>query len=276
MTSEKLLPQAEIERVWRTYLTTGNVPDHIHRPWFTSNRLRPLFRQMPSEPRCTKCYFPFDGIGGTIMRSVFDIKPSKLNPHLCNLCEQFAKEFKGGAEVDLTILFADIRGSTGLAEKMNPTEFSRLINRFYSATTKVLFNSGALVEKMIGDAVTGFFTPGFAKAGHARTAVEAARKILKATGHRPTGSPWVPVGVGVHTGRAFVGAVNSDAGEADIVVLGDTANTGARLASAAQAGEILISQTTAQEAGFDMDGLEMRHIELKGRSEPMDVWALKT
>lgn len=129
---------------------------------------------------------------------------------------------------------------------------------------------------MIGDTVTGFFTPGFSKSGHAKTAIEAARQIIRATGHLPAANPWIPVGIGVHTGRAFVGAVDSEAREADIVVLGDTANTGARLASAAHTGEILISQFTAQEAGFDMDGLEMRHIELKGRSEPMDVWVLKT
>jgi adenylate cyclase len=275
MTTHKPMTPEEIERVWHLWLTTGEMPKYVHRPWFSSNRLKPLFRQMPAEPRCTICYYPFDGMGGTIMRTAFNIKPSKLNPNLCNLCEQFAHEFKGGTEIELTMLFADVRGSTGLAERMNPTEFSRLINRFYKVTTRVLFQHNALVEKMIGDAVTGFFTPGFSKSGHAKSAVVAAREIMRATEQLPNTDPWIPIGIGVHTGEAYVGAVDSEAGEADIVVLGDTANTGARFASAAKAGEILISQATAQQAELDTKELEMRHLELKGRSEPMDVWVLK-
>jgi adenylate cyclase len=221
------------------------------------------------------CYYPFNSIGGTIMRSVFKIKPSKMNPRECNLWEQFANQYRGGTEIDLSILFADVRGSISLAERMNPTEFSHLINRFYKITTRVLSENNAQVEKMIDDAVTGFFTPGFSKADHAKTAVEAAYQIIRATGHLAASNPWIPVGIGVHTGTAYVGAVDSKAGEADIVVLGDTANTGARLASDALTGEILISQSTAQAAGLDIDGLKTRHLRLKGRRKPIDVLVLK-
>jgi adenylate cyclase len=57
--------------------------------------------------------------------------PSRLTPELCLQCEAFAKRIVGGAEIDLSMLFADIRGSTNLAEKMSPTEFGQLINRFF-------------------------------------------------------------------------------------------------------------------------------------------------
>jgi adenylate cyclase len=167
-----------------------------------------------------------------------------------------------------------VRGSTGLAEKMNATEFSRLINRFYSATTKVLFDTGALVEKLIGDQVTGFYTPGFVGPEHARIAIQAAQSILRATGHgRPSG-PWIPVGIGVHTGIAYVGAVQADSGVSDVAVLGDTANTGARIASQAGPGEILASRAAAEAAGLEASGSEIRHLDLRGRGEPVDVWVL--
>jgi class 3 adenylate cyclase len=191
------------------------------------------------------------------------------------MCEEFAEKYKGGAEVELSILFVDVRGSTRLAEKMNPTEFSKLINRFYNATTKVLFDTGALVEKLIGDAVTGFYTPGFSGPNHARVAIDAARTILKATGHDLPSGPWIPIGIGIHTGRAYVGSVHSDAGITNIAVLGDTANTGARLASLAGAGEIFISQATASCAGLEASGVEIRRLELKGRDEPVEVWVLE-
>jgi len=197
-----------------------------------------------------------------------------LNPQVCNQCERFIQQHKGGAEVELSILFADVRGSTHLAESMNPTEFSRLINRFYNEATHILFGANAMVEKLIGDAVTGFFTPGFSGPDHARVAVEAAREILHVTDHHLPAGPWIPVGIGIHTGLAYVGAVVSDTGVSDIAVFGDTANTGARLAAQAGAGEIHVSQATAQSAGLDPSGVEIRRQTVKGRTEPIEVWVL--
>lgn len=268
---EEIKPEF-VEKAWRTYLTTGKHTDFISGPWYTSSRFRPLYRRLPTNPRCRLCYYPFEGVGGVVMRHVFGITPSKLNPHLCNLCEQFAEKYQGGAEIELSILFADVRGSTTLAEKTNPTEFSALINRFYNAVTKVLFDTGAMVEKLVGDAVTAFYAPGFAGPNHPRIAVEAARAILKATGHHLPSGPWIPVGTGVHTGLAYVGSMNADSGVTGIAVLGDTANTGARLASLARAGEVLFSQATAAAARWDTTGLEARRLNLKGRRDPVEAW----
>jgi adenylate cyclase len=274
MAVEKTELSKEIEEIWRAYLTTGQVPDHIHAPWYRSKRVSSLYRRLPSNPRCRVCHFPFQGIGGAVMRHAFGIVPSRLNPQLCNDCERFAMDYQGGTEIELSILFADVRGSTQLAENMKPAEFSRLINRYYNAATKVLFKTNAMVEKLIGDAVTGFYTPGLAGPDHAKVAIDAAREILRSTGHDQSQDPWIPVGIGVHTGLAYVGAVNSDDGVADIAVLGDTANIGARLASLAGVGEIFISQATAQSAGLDASGVEIRKLILKGRTEPIEAWIL--
>jgi adenylate cyclase len=268
--------QAEdkIMEVWRYYLTNGEVPDFINAPWYTSKRLKSLFFHLPSEPRCRICYYPFEGFGGSLMRRIFGIKPSKLNPHICNLCDKFLEHHPGGTEVELTILFADVRGSTKIAERMRPTEFSNLINRFFKSATRVLFESGALVEKVGGDAVTAFFTDGFSRTNPAKDAIESGREILKATGHHLQDGPWIPVGIGIHTGLAYVGSVRSDSGASDIAVLGDTANTGARLSSVAGVGEILVSETTAAAAGLEAAKVEVRQLELKGRQEPIEAWVL--
>jgi hypothetical protein len=106
--------------------------------WFTTNafavdkRLRHIFRILPHDPRCKFCNAPFQGVGGALVRAMFGKQRSELNPGFCNLCEQASREFPGGAEVEMSMLFADVRGSTALSEKMSATEFSQLINRFYT------------------------------------------------------------------------------------------------------------------------------------------------
>jgi adenylate cyclase len=100
-------------------------------------------------------------------------------------------------------------------------------------------------------------------------------QLLSATGHGDD-EPWVPVGAGVHTGRAYVGAVGSEGLVTDVTALGDSVNTTARLASAAGAGEILVTPAAAEAAGLQADGVELRSITLKGKSEPVQAYALKT
>ena len=85
--------------------------------------LRRTFRNVPSPPRCKLCYAPFRGIGGLVLRPWFG--PWERNSQLCKSCvKTLAERGVGGAEVELSLLFADIRGSTGLGERLRPAEFS--------------------------------------------------------------------------------------------------------------------------------------------------------
>ena len=268
--------QHQAEEIWRSYMLTGQMPDYLGPPWFMKRFMRPVARWLPSDPRCRICDYPFHGLGGWVTRTLLGVTPSKMNPQLCNVCEAAADHFRGGVEIEMSLLFVDIRGSTAIAENQSPIEFSRLIDRFYQATSRVLYHKNALLEKLIGDEVTGFFVPGIAGPEHARVAIEAGEEILRVTGHADARGPWVPVGVGVHTGLAFVGAIG-DAGNApDISVLGDTVNTAARIASQAGAGELLFSEATGTAAQAKTEGLETRHLSLKGRTEPIDVWVKKS
>ncbi len=231
-------------------------------------------RLLPSNPRCLMCYAPFKGMGAPIMRLFYSKKPSNLNPRLCNVCDEFARTHQGGAEITLTLFFADVRGSTALAERMSPAEFSNLMNRFYKVATDVLIEADAWIDKLVGDEVIGLFIPGFVGGDHARRAIEAAQELLRSTGHT-SNDPWLPVGVGIHTGVAYVGAVGSSGGVTDITALGDAVNTTARLASSAAAGEILVSEAVCDAAGLGSAQFEERTLTLKGKQEPFRVRVLR-
>ncbi len=253
------------EAMWRMLLVDGYEP---------MNSTRHILRLLPSNPRCKFCYSPFEGFGSGIARVIYKKTRSRLNPNMCNVCEQAATAHPGGAEIELSLLFADVRGSTTLAERISPSEFSRLMSRFYSIGVQVLAETDALLEKFVGDEVVGLFVPGMAGKDHAAKALHAARHLMQLTGHGSGKEPWLPIGVGIHTGVAFVGAVGGEQGVADITALGDAVNVTARLASRAGPGEILASEAACRAAGLPTAGLEQRDLSLKGRSEPVSVRVL--
>ena len=236
-------------------------------------QLSRLYALLPSGKRCRICSVPFRGLAGRVMRR-FGKYPSNFNPHLCSSCDAFARANPGGVEIRLSMLFADIRGSTTLAERMDPPEFAKLIDRFYAASTDVLSRTNAIIDNLAGDQVSGYYVPGLAGQNHAYVAVEAARALLRATGHETPDGPWIPLGIGVHTGAAFIGAVGTRGGVTDITALGDAVNVAARLSTNAEAGEILVSEDTCADARFDPGDLERRELALKGRSQPVTVCVL--
>ena len=147
--------------LWTAYLTG----DYSH---LDSQVLavRQLFKRLPSATRCRVCNAPFQGLGGAVVSLFgFGAGRSSFNPSLCDRCEKIVKHHQVGTEVQLTLLFADVRGSTALAEDIGPSAFHHLINRFYTASTEVLVQTNALIEKMIGDEVAGLYVPGIAGAG---------------------------------------------------------------------------------------------------------------
>jgi adenylate cyclase len=265
--------QRNAEQVWRSYLIEGRLPEGRKLPWFEARGIRGLAHRIPSDPRCRVCHFPFGGLGGRLTRALINLEPSKMNPQLCNVCERFAEENPGGAELVVTLLFADIRGSTPLAATMKASEYSEVIDRFYRVTTNVIYEHGGMVEKLVGDEVAAFFVPAFTENNnHALAAVKAGQAILAATGHAKDKEPWVPLGLGIHTGEAFVGAVGEPGKNINITVLGDTVNVASRLGGQAHTGEIVISESTRRMASLDKNKLESRTLTLKGKKAPVDAW----
>ena len=194
------------------------------------------------------------------------------NPKYCAGCFRLLSENRGGAEIECTLFFADIRGSTTLAERMRPGEFSRLMGRFYRAAFEILVEHDAFVDKFVGDEVVAIFVPALAGDAHGARAIDAARALLRATGHGGKSEPWVPVGVGIGTGTAYVGSI-ADGADTELTALGDVVNTTARLSSAAGPGEILVMSATARAAGLP-GTLEHRSLLLRGKAERTDVVVL--
>ncbi len=152
--------------------------------------------------------------------------------------------------MELTLLFADVRDSTALAERIGTARFQEIIRRFYKATSKVLINHTAMVNRLMGDQVSALFVPRFAGQEHASVAIHAARELLQVTGHNDPAGPWIPVGIGIHTGLAYVGLVGSKDEVNEIAVLGSAANLAARLSSQAAAGEVLVSNAACPVGRF--------------------------
>jgi adenylate cyclase len=249
----------EDEAFWRDFLTNG---DRMER------RARRVLRALPHGPRCQLCAAPFAGPAAPIMRALGK-RPALKNSRVCESCFSFMAAHHGGAEILSSFLFADIRGSTTLAEGLSSSAYHALIDRFYATASAVVFDHEGAVDKFVGDELVAFFFPLMAGEDHARKAVDCALALLRATGHAEPGGPWLPVGAGVHTGLAWVGAVG-DASHTEITALGDAVNVTARLASLAAAGEVLVSDASAAAARLD-PSLERSSLALKGKQEATDV-----
>jgi adenylate cyclase len=233
-------------------------------------RMRRIVGWIPSEPRCKLCAAPFGSPGKLFVRFL-GFGPSRMNRRLCRACIRAIEKKPGGAEVEISLLFADVRGSTALAEQTPAQDYSRLIARFYGVAAGVVDGSDGIVDKFVGDQVVALFIPGFAGPDHAARAIGAARNLLRETGNDGDGEPWIPIGAAVHTGVAYVGTVGE--GDAvDFTALGDAANTAARLASSAGPGEILVSSAAAAAAELETSGLETRTLTLRGRTACVEAW----
>jgi adenylate cyclase len=231
-------------------------------------RLRRFWRSIPSAPRCKMCHRPFAGVGGPVMR-LAGLGPWSGNPKYCRGCFRDLYRRRAGAEIECSLLFADVRESTALAEGMRPLEYRRLMDRFYATAFDALVARDAFVDKFVGDEVIGIFVPAMTDGLHAREAIEAGLELLRETAsveaaHR------VPIGIGVNSGIAYVGAVGTEE-HVEFTALGDIVNVTARLSAMARAGELLVTDASMRAAGLTDKGLERRRLELKGKSEATDV-----
>src|SRR5262249_51821506 len=153
-------PYATPEQEWHDFLS-GTHP-HLHD--------RSPFRFIPSDPRCKLCTAPF-GRPGALVLGRLGFRPWAKNPKLCGRCFDGLRTHAGlcpgapgdpgvrGAEVELSMLFADGRGSSRLARASSTLEFTQLMDRFYRASMDVLVDHDAIVEKFVGDEVVGLFLP---------------------------------------------------------------------------------------------------------------------
>jgi class 3 adenylate cyclase len=184
----------------------------------------------------------------------------------------------GGANQTVTVLFADIRGFTALSERENPERVVRLLNRYFSAMSEIIFAHGGTLDKYIGDGLMAIFGAPNATPDDALNAVKAAvamqRRLMMLNGELVAEqlSP-VSVGIGLHTGVATIGYIGSDK-RSEYTAIGDTVNLAARLESNALGGQILVSEATAAAINGAFPLLAHEPLSVKNRVQPVNLFEL--
>jgi adenylate cyclase len=229
-----------------------------------------LFRWLPSDPRCPVCRAPYGLPFGPIVH-LLGFGRSKRYPQLCNPCFTMMRRGRGGAEVPITVLFADVRGSTGMAERSSASEFSALLSRFYSLVTDAVRDEGGIIDKFLGDGVMALFIPSFTEKQHAEHGLAAARRILR--------EAELPIGIGVNTGQAFTGFLGPSEEVSGFSAVGDAVNVAHRLGEAAGAGELIVGggdlRADAPPSSEPGEIWEQSELQVKGREEPVAAWRLR-
>ncbi|HOX45293.1 MAG TPA: adenylate/guanylate cyclase domain-containing protein [Myxococcota bacterium] len=180
----------------------------------------------------------------------------------------------------VSVLFCDIRGFTALAERLPPAELVRLLNAFFERMVAVVFRHRGVLDKFIGDAVMAVWGAPIRRPDDALRAVQAGQEMLAVLaefnrGGREPAWPELAVGVGLNTGEAVIGTVGSSL-RMEYTVMGDAVNLAARVCDLAQPGQMLVTESTFQEAWAVADGrrLKVRPLpaaQVRGRSRPVQV-----
>jgi adenylate cyclase len=184
----------------------------------------------------------------------------------------------GGSNQTITVLFADIRGFTSLSERENPERVVRLLNRYFTAMSEIIFEHGGTLDKYIGDGLMALFGAPTATPNDAINAAKAAvamqRKVNTLNGELVAeGLTPVTVGIGLHTGEAVIGYIGSEK-RSEYTAIGDTVNLAARLESNARGGQILLSEATAKAIGNAFPLVAREPLTVKNRVQPVSLFEL--
>ena len=198
------------------------------------------------------------------------------------LVEQVAREPEllrlGGEQRQLTVLFADIRDSTGLGAKLPPEVLVELLNDVLDCLTHVLFAHDGMLDKYTGDGLVAVFGAPLPQPDHALRACRAALAMLDELG--PVRARWarpdlppVEIGIGINTGPMIIGNMGSKERFA-YTVIGDDANLGARLEAANKDFQthILISEATWQQVRHGVAARELDVVTFRGMARPVRVY----
>ena len=211
---------------------------------------------------------------------IFGLRPSRMNPNLCNLCEtMFTRIMKSSqVQVPVTIVFADVRGYTTASELLDAPEVVRLLSRFYEQCGEAVWQWDGIVNKLIGDAVLAIFNFPVKRDRHVENAVLSAialqeRCAMGLSFKGGEGDTSIGVGVGIHTGTVSIG----DVGQAcrDFTAVGPVVNLASRLQGAARPGEVLVTQSVYERVADQFPNAPERVCHLKGLDQPVRAWVLR-
>jgi adenylate cyclase len=184
------------------------------------------------------------------------------------LSDEFPDE---GLEVDISILFCDVRAFTSYAETADAADVVATLNRIFSAIVPVIEEHGGHVDKFLGDGLLAFFGAPERHADHADRALAAARDLVEAVASTDTG---LTVAAGVNTGRVIAGAVGG-AGRLNFSIIGDAVNVAARVEAMTRktGDDVLITAATRDALQHPVPLRSRGTLKLKGKAEPLELFA---
>jgi len=185
-------------------------------------------------------------------------------------------EFLKGDRSVLSVLYADMRGSTSLAERTDPELLVGFVNDYLGRMTEIILSHEGTLDKFVGDEVMALFGAPFPQPDHALRAVRVGLEMQ--TVHQAVMKTWqtrniepAPIGVGIATGELTVGEMGCPQ-RTDYTVIGRAANLGSRICGVAEAGQVLISQETYELVKERVEATPITGLRLKGVNRPITAY----
>jgi adenylate cyclase len=180
----------------------------------------------------------------------------------------------GGSLVEVTALFADLRGFTTFSEGVEPSEIVRMLNRYHGAAVPCILDNGGTIVQFVGDALLALFNAPARQNDHARRAVRAALSMQEAVERIAASQPdWPRMRIGANTGAALVGNIGSETLKG-FNAMGDAVNVAARLQTIAEPGRVVIGDATLAAVGEGIEVEPLGELLVKGRQQPVRAFVV--
>lgn len=211
-----------------------------------------------------------------LYKQVDDLFRSYLSPDVADsLRADPSRADLGGSVVELTALFADLRGFTSFSESADPTTVTDMLNRYFGRAVPVILRNGGTIVQFVGDALLAVFDAPEPRPDHAFRAARAALEMQEAIAEEAGPEPDSPrFRIGINTGPALLGNLGS-AELRSFTVVGDAVNTASRLETTADAGTVVIGHATFSAIADRVEVIELGPLELKGKTRPIIAYRLE-
>ncbi len=200
------------------------------------------------------------------LKKIFEkyIAPSVME----NLLEKSGEISLGGEKKKLTVLFADIRGFTPIAENLSPEKTVELLNRILNIMVESIFRYGGTLDKFIGDGIMAIFGAPVEYEDHAKRAVLSAIEMMEGVKRL---DEKIDIGIGINTGEMVIGNIGSEK-RLEYTAIGDSVNLAFRIQELAKRGEILVGEETYQITKEFFNFEYIGECRIKGKKESVKIY----